>query len=224
MPHVLGKVFYKSGLKRPIPVCLTGKEKTPEEKKNRPSVYKTDPKRDRGSTVVGKPVDVAKDIEKALNSALVHLAPSATTSVKVGLDGFTSEMVRDNTEAVVKVVTEKYIPKQWRGLKSIHMKTPNSASLPVWMASELWTDEADVLDEKWEPPVKEKKSKKRKLLAGSEDAQEKPEVEQPAKKAKSSDGQRNRQKPTSDDSKLDKEIALRKEKLKAQKAQAMTVA
>ncbi|KAK3046378.1 proteasome-interacting protein cic1, partial [Teratosphaeriaceae sp. CCFEE 6253] len=74
----LGKVFYKGGSKRPIPVSLEGKRQSVDEQ----GVKRW--KLSEGGTKVtkldAKPADVAREITRAVGSALVHLAPSTTTA------------------------------------------------------------------------------------------------------------------------------------------------
>lgn len=48
---------------------------------------------------------------------------------------------------VVSGMVDKFITKKWRNLRAIHIKGPNTMALPVWLAEELWVDEADVLEE-----------------------------------------------------------------------------
>lgn len=229
LPQILGKAFYKGGEKRPIPVELAGNRKG-REKAVRDSLgqkRKREQDEPKGSSNVGTTETVAKEIERALNSALIHLSPSVTTAVKVAHAGMDSTAVSENIEAVCKGMVEKFIPQGWRNVRAIHVKGPNTMALPVWLASELWLQEEDVLDEKWKPAEGEegkkklKGSKKRLLTAGDGDFEEQEQEivakkkkrksdavaeEQPAKKAKKA--------------KKDEEVALRKETLKEQKARA----
>ncbi|CAK1361022.1 putative ribosome biogenesis protein [Cercospora beticola] len=160
LPNTLGKVFYKGGSKRPIPITLEGK---------RQNVLENGEKRKKlaegGSKVEKKdirPEDVAHEITKALGAALVHLAPSTTTAIKVGKASMTAEQVQANVEAVVAGMVEKYVPQQWRNVRAVHVKGPETAALPIWLTEELWADEHDVLDE---APSKENPGKKRKRSA-----------------------------------------------------------
>ncbi|KAM3423772.1 hypothetical protein BST61_g1176 [Cercospora zeina] len=157
LPTVLGKVFYKGGSKRPIPITLEGK---------RQNILENGEKRKKlaegGSKVEKKdvrPEDVAHEITKALGAALVHLAPSTTTAIKVGKASMSPEQVQANVEAVVAGMVEKYVPQQWRNVRAVHVKGPETAALPIWLTDELWADEHDVLDE---TPSKENPGKKRK--------------------------------------------------------------
>ncbi len=128
-------------------------------------------------------------------------------------------MVVQNVEAVVEGLV-KIIPKGMRGVRAVHVKGPTTMALPVWLAEELWEDEEDVLDAKWVPTEakdqpkmiegsKEKKTKKRKPMEAVEDA----DAQMPKKRSKQAG-----------DDDLAKEIALRKEKLKKQKAEAIVEA
>jgi len=150
LPQILGKVFYKTTTKRPVPVSLIGKENWGKRKeKPLPKVYKI-AQREKdapGPDKIGAPEDVGADIRKALNSALVHLSQSPTTAVRVARAGWQADWVVENVEAVVEGLVERFIPKGWRNVKSIHMKGPNTAALPIWLAEELWTEEDDILDE-----------------------------------------------------------------------------
>lgn len=203
LPKALGKTFYKTTAKRPIPVSLQA------------DAPRTDGKRiarakGEGAPKAKEPKAMAAEIQKALNCALVHLSPSTNTSVRVGLAGMKPEQIAENVEAVAKALIEKHVPKQWRGVRGLHIKGPESAALPIWLADELWTDETDVLEDGGEEVKRIEAQnanvgKKRKAIEAA------PAVKEDlAKKAK----------VESNDDKLDQEIAARKEKLKQQKAEA----
>jgi ribosome biogenesis protein UTP30 len=149
LPAALGSTFYKSTTKRPIPVSLTGRELYGKKTK-RTALDRTLPKKrgdvGRAAIVVGAPLDVAGDIERALATLAVHLSPCPTISVKVAYAGWPAEWISENVQAAAERVLAKYIPGGWRGLKSLHLKGPETAALPVWMAEELWATEDDVLD------------------------------------------------------------------------------
>ncbi|SMQ47330.1 unnamed protein product [Zymoseptoria tritici ST99CH_3D7] len=160
LPGVLGKVFYKGGSKRPIPVSLEGKRQSVDEAGNKRRKLA-----EGGSKVVKdeiKPADVAREITRALGSALVHLAPSTTTAVKVGTAKQSAEEVQANLEAVVDGLVEKFVPQQWSNVRAVHVKGPETTALPIWLTEELWAQEADVHEKKAE--VKEKKRKRGALV------------------------------------------------------------
>jgi ribosome biogenesis protein UTP30 len=162
LPKLLGKTFYKVTAKRPVPVSLTGKENY-HGKGRDTSEGQLKRKRDKesgGPETVGQPFDVGPEIQKALDSTLVHLAPAATTAIRVAWAGWPAEWVAENIEAVVGGITTKFVPKGWRGLKSLHIKSPNSIALPIWLASELWADDEAVLNQE-SPFTEETFNKKR---------------------------------------------------------------
>ncbi|KAK7518078.1 ribosomal protein L1p/L10e family-domain-containing protein [Phyllosticta citriasiana] len=212
LSSVLGKVFYKSTAKRPVPVHLMGNQKVQKDAEGK-KVKKS--KDDSGSSIVGDADVVAKDIQKALDSALVHLSPTTTTSIRVGHASWDPSKITENVQAVVDALTtqEKLVPKGWKNIRSIHIKGPETTALPIWLAEELWVDEADVLDERPKGVDKSERlkikgsehSKKRKT---DDDTKEAAPAEKPAKKVK---------KEKTD---LSKELALRKEALKKQKSAA----
>lgn len=207
LPKILGKTFYKSTAKRPIPVNMQAPAPRSEGKKIARA------KGVGAERAVIEPAKLAKEIQKALDSALIALAPSTQTSVRVALAGFSAEEVAANVEAVSKELVDKFVPQKWRGVRALHIKGPNTAALPIWLADELWVDEKDVLAEPTaeEAALKAEEDaaggKKRKRVASGE--------EEKAKKSKAEAS-----KPESDDKNLEKEIADRKEKLKKQKAAA----
>jgi ribosome biogenesis protein UTP30 len=187
LPQILGKVFYKTTTKRPVPVSLTGRENW-GKKETQPKVYKIT-KKEKGAPgpdTVGQPQDVAVDIRKALGAALVHLSQSPTTAVRVARSGWHTDWVVDNVEAVVEGLVERFIPKKWRNVKSIHLKGPNTAALPIWLADELWQDEEDILDVGEEAKaIETKKSSKKDAAKKKRSREEDPErVESKLRKEK----------------------------------------
>ena len=64
----------------------------------------------------------------------------------------------------MQTLVEKYVPQKWNNVRSIHIKGPNTAALPIWLAEELWEDENDILDE---APVAIERSKGKKRKRGA---------------------------------------------------------
>jgi len=173
LPKVLGKTFYGTTKYRPIPVSLAAVPERVDGKR----VAGADRASDRAKAGTAK--EIAVEIQKAVDSTLVHLSPSTNTSVKVGLATWEPEKVVANVKVVTERLIEKFVTKGWRGVRSVHIKGPETVALPIWLASELWTEEGDVLDEGGVKKVVEANtSKKRKnaALAASE------EKEEPSKK------------------------------------------
>lgn len=234
LPQILGKTFYQGGAKRPVPVNIAAPRKrdaTGKTMKLAPGEKKAPKKEGEGSSA-GSPADVAKEITKTLSSALVHLAPGVSTSIKVAKSNFTPDQAAENIDAVLKVVTEKFITKGWRNIRSINIKGPESASYPIWEASELWVDEEDVLEEK----KKLYGNKGPKALKSTKEATDAPLAIEAGKAEKteaklkrkaeqtdkpSSEKHTKKKRKAEGDDKLAAELALRKDRLKKQKAEAL---
>jgi ribosome biogenesis protein UTP30 len=143
LPDTLGKVFYKGTAKRPIPIQIaqenriegkrfkTPKQKVPNEEKH---------------ASIASPAIVAKEIEKALKSVPVSLKPGTSLSVRVGNTKLTPQQLADNVSVVARGIIERHVVKGWRNVKSIHVKSPNSAALPIWLADDMWVEDEGVAD------------------------------------------------------------------------------
>jgi ribosome biogenesis protein UTP30 len=207
LPGLLGKTFYKTTAKRPIPVFL--QSKAPKVDGKRAKRQKTE-----DGINCGTPADIAAEIEKASSAALVNLSPSTNTAIRVGNAGFSANKIAENVDAVVNALVEKWVPQKWKNVRSIYVKGPDTISLPIWLTDELWMDEKDVIadaDEK----------------AGLLKAQEKANIGRKRKSAENQDGEAKKlpsskkaKLPESDDTQLDKQIADRKARLRQQKAAA----
>ncbi|KAM0562314.1 hypothetical protein ACHAPJ_002001 [Fusarium lateritium] len=210
LPKVLGKTFYKTTQKRPVPVNLQAK--APKVDGKRQKRVKTE-----GTVNAGTPAEIAKEVQKAIDSALVSLAPTTNTSIRIGYSGWTPEQIADNVDAVVTGMVEKWVPQKWRNMKSVYIKGPETTALPIWLTDELWVDEKDVIaeDEATKALKSEKANigKKRKSLDNTE--AEETDAPAPKKKAK-----KQKQVAEGDDDKLDKQISDRKTRLRKQKATA----
>ncbi|KAJ5318953.1 Ribosomal protein L1 [Penicillium brevicompactum] len=202
--QTLGKIFYKSS-KRPIPIRIAEIEKVDgkrvKKEKKRPNVP-TD--KDIKHASFASPLIVAKEIERTLNCASVQLAPSTTAAVRVGSSKFTPEQLSENVAAVVKGLTDKFVAKGWRNIKALHIKGANTMALPIWLADELWVEDANVLEAAPETDAANF-PKKRKAVTDGKSVEEKK-----TKKTKSAE-----------DEEEAASVAARKEKLQQLKAQAL---
>lgn len=136
LPKALGKVFYKGTAKRPIPLNIAPKDSHQEKGKKVP--------KEERQAAVASPVVVAKEIEKALACVPVTLSPGYNIAVRVGLESFTPEQLSANVTAAAGAIIEKHVVSGWKNVKSIHIKSPTSVALPVWLAEELWTENTRV--------------------------------------------------------------------------------
>jgi ribosome biogenesis protein UTP30 len=122
----LGKTFYQSKAKRPVPIRLTA-----------------------GAYIDKSAKKDDKEIEAALNSTYLSMSASANTSIRVATLSMTAQQITENTSAVVAAIIPKHIEQGWRNIRSLHLKGPTTKALPIWLADELWTDDAQVLDQAW---------------------------------------------------------------------------
>lgn len=180
LPQALGNSFYK-GSKRPIPVNLIP-HKPKDQSGNVPPQSKDAP-----ASKVAPPLQFAKEIERTLSCAQVHLSPSVTTSIRVGSSRFKPEEVAENIEAAVEGMVTKFIPKGWRNIRSIHIKGPNTMALPVWLADELWQEEGDVLENEEAKKALATASQKGTKRKGREGDGEAPRKKKQVKKIEDSD-------------------------------------
>jgi ribosome biogenesis protein UTP30 len=227
LPKALGKTFYKTTTKRPVPVVLMApREKVDGKRVAAPKGKKA--KRDPTENVNARPIpEIVAEVQKAIGAAHVHLSPSTNTAVKVGYANWEPEKIAANVDTAARELVERFVPQKWHNVRNFYVKGPETAALPIYQTDELWLDESKVVAEGQQPPsalpgkgqkaIGEKPNvgKKRKSL----DADPKPAVEEavkedrPKKKVK-------KVVPESNDDKLDKEISERKAKLKKQKKAA----
>ncbi|KAI1092762.1 ribosomal protein L1 [Rostrohypoxylon terebratum] len=217
IPGVLGKTFYKSTAKRPVPVEIQARVPKVDGKR-----VKRGGGKDADVPNACSPVQLAGEIERAVGAALVNLSPSINTAVRVGNASWTAEQIAENVDVVAKTLVEKFVPGKWKNVKSLYLKGPETVALPIWLTDELWLEEKDVVPDAEVEALaiaaaeKPNIGKKRKSLEG----QAEEEAEPVAKKAKKTKGAKTDKVPESNDAKLDKEIAERKEALKKQKKAA----
>lgn len=144
LPAVLGKVFYKGTSKRPIPIVVAQSERKQEVKQEKSQQGKKAKK--ETSSALKTPLALAKEVEKAVDCVPVSLRPGTSLAVRAGLASFEPQQLVDNVSAVVNSVIEKHVVKGWRNVKSIHIKGNSSIAVPIWLADDLWTDSADVVE------------------------------------------------------------------------------
>lgn len=226
LPKVLGKTFYKSTAKRPIPIVLmASRERVDGKRVPLPKAAKKE-KRDPSEGVNARPTtEIVGEVEKALSAALVHLSPSTNTAVRVGRADWSAKQLAANVDAVASALVERFVPQKWSNVRSIYLKGPETAALPLWQTDELWADEAQVVADGAEGvkaigaagAEKPNIGKKRKSLDGGDVTDGDGEAEKPKEKSRPS---KKAKLPDANDDKLDREIAERKAKLKKQKKAA----
>ncbi|KAE8378469.1 hypothetical protein BDV26DRAFT_281006 [Aspergillus bertholletiae] len=197
------RIILRLSSKRPIPISIAKVEKKDGKR------VKKDPKQKskEEDSAFAPPAIVAKEIEKALHSAPVQLAPATTASIRIGSSKFTPEQLSENVDAVVQGLTEKFITKGWRNIKALHIKGATTMAMPIWLANELWVEEGDVAEDAAEDDAK--------ALEGTQNKKRK----QNAEDEKLLEGVKKSKKPKAADE--DEDAAARKEKLQKQKAKAL---
>ncbi|EJT70123.1 hypothetical protein GGTG_12296 [Gaeumannomyces tritici R3-111a-1] len=235
LPKCLGKTFYRSTAKRPIPVYLAPRKPKSDKSQQQQPKKKGSGKKEKGDEANARPAaEIAAEVQAATGAALVHLSPSTSTAVKVGFGGWTADQLAENAAAVARALVERHIPRKWANVRSVFLKGTTTAALPLWQTDELWLDGAkDVLPEGSEElkALEDKKNKekpnvgrKRKALeAAAEDAAaDGEEVEEVAAAEAKKPAKKKAKVPVveSNDDKLDKQIKERKDKLKKQKKAA----
>jgi len=221
--ETLGKVFYKDSAKRPIPIRIARIDKV-EGKRVKPNNKK--PSSETKSATFAPPSVIAKEIESAINSVPISLKTGTSSAVRVGRASFTPAQLSENITTVASAMIERYVARGWRNIKSIHIKSPTSAALPIWLADDLWVADTDVVKNGEEEEVQKQKEadvalkrenrKKRKAEREASHSNLDPQQEQLQQQKKQ------KQKSTTTEEIEDKVLAVaRKSKLAQQKARAL---
>lgn len=146
LPATLGKVFYKSTSKRPIPISIADQRRV-DGKRPPGDAPKKAATKNAGAVDPASPEVVAKEIEKALNAVPVTLRPGVNMALRVGLASFEPQQLADNIIAVAQGVIDRHVVKGWKNVRAIHVKSSTSLAVPIWLADELWTDSDNVADD-----------------------------------------------------------------------------
>jgi ribosome biogenesis protein UTP30 len=107
-----------------------------------------------------KSKDIAGPIKAVCHSTFFFLGYGVTSSVKVGPTDFDVEMIVANIMAALKGVAEA-VPKKWKNIQSIHLKTTNSIALPLYNSLPTVDDDEEEVEEKKESKKVEKKETKK---------------------------------------------------------------
>ncbi|KAG0232648.1 hypothetical protein BGW42_007988 [Actinomortierella wolfii] len=75
--------------------------------------------------------DLKKEIARAIGSTYMHQTSGTCTAIKIGVTSQTPAEISANIETALPHIIEK-IPKQWRNIQSIHLKTNDSIALPIF--------------------------------------------------------------------------------------------
>ncbi|KAF9583324.1 hypothetical protein BGW38_009750 [Lunasporangiospora selenospora] len=75
--------------------------------------------------------DLKKEIERAISSTYMHINQGTCSAIKIGLTSQTPGEVTENITTAISHIVEK-IPRKWKNIQSIHIKTSDSVSLPIF--------------------------------------------------------------------------------------------
>lgn len=198
--QTLGKTFYKGTTKRPIPIRIALQERA-DGKRQKAAPKKKVPGQERYAAVAS-PAVVAKEIETTLGAIPVSLKPGTNVAVRVGLASFTPNELAENIAAVVPAVIQKHVVKGWKNVKAIHIKSPTSAALPIWLADDMWVGDEILVD----GDVAEKDHQA--LKASADNRNEKKRKQESTTKQDSESGVRKKARKAHGDAKVDEERSL----------------
>eukprot|EP00940_MAST-03C_sp_MAST-3C-sp2_P000143 g143.t1 len=78
-------------------------------------------------------IDLGVPVRRALESTYLYLGWGSCSTVRVGLTAMTSDQIVENIVTAMEGITGR-VPKKWRGIRSLHIKTGNSVALPIYSA------------------------------------------------------------------------------------------
>ncbi|KAK9249105.1 ribosomal protein L1p/L10e family-domain-containing protein [Lipomyces tetrasporus] len=147
MPELLGKPFI-STKKMPIPIHILNPAaaaametaakvaQASASKKRKVNISPEDELARERAAVSAKRVNA--EITRTLNSAMVFVPAANSTSVKIGFSTFSVDDLAENVAAIVDGMVSKNIVKGgWDGIRSLHLKTKDSISLPIYLTEKL---------------------------------------------------------------------------------------
>ena len=129
-----------------------------------------------------------------------------------------------NVEAVVASLAGTLVG--WKNVRAVHVKGPNTMALPIWLAEELWVDEAMVLENEEAAEAKaeaaQKGKRKRELTEAKEDGDANGEGRKRKAYGESGPADEPKQKKVQKlkDEDLSQDMKERREKLRQQKREA----
>ncbi|KAK9239322.1 ribosomal protein L1/ribosomal biogenesis protein [Lipomyces kononenkoae] len=147
MPELLGKTFI-SVKKMPVPISILNSagasaldtaSKVAKARAGSKRYSKISPEEElalENAAVSSKRVNA--EITRTLNSAMVFVPAGTTTTVKVGFSTFAVDDLAENIQALIDGIISKNIVKGgWDGIRSLHLKTRDSISLPIYLTEKL---------------------------------------------------------------------------------------
>ncbi|KAJ7416052.1 Ribosomal L1 domain-containing protein 1 [Willisornis vidua] len=104
-----------------------------------------------------KAKDLAKELEKHIQGTTLPVNNKGCCyTTRIGHTGMKVDEILENIIAAAQVIAKK-LPKNWKNVKILHLKTLKSVALPIFTANVSNLDELDT-----EPPLKKQEVKKAK--------------------------------------------------------------
>jgi len=97
-------------------------------------------------------MDLSSEIRQTLSSTKLRLGHGSCSAIKVGHSGQSEEEVIENIESAMQYIA-MIIPRGWQNIQSLHLKTSESVSLPLYNS----LPDIEKTIETEEPPKKKKK-------------------------------------------------------------------
>uniref|UniRef100_A0A663N5A2 Ribosomal L1 domain-containing protein 1 n=1 Tax=Athene cunicularia TaxID=194338 RepID=A0A663N5A2_ATHCN len=109
--------------------------------------------------------NLAKEIQKYIQGTTLPVTNKGCCyTARIGHTGMKAEEIVDNTMAAAEVIAKK-LPKNWKNVKILHLKTLKSVALPIFTANISNLDELDRQPSLKKKEVKKGKNKKPKKTA-----------------------------------------------------------
>lgn len=216
----LGKIFYKDSARRPIPIRIAKIDKIDGKRVNSSKPKNKKSPEEVHSGKIASPSIIAKEIQLALNAVPISLKPGTSAAVRVGRASFTPQQLCDNIATVASAMIDRYVARGWRNVKAMHIKSPTSAAIPIWLADDLWTADEDVIKD--EDAIEQSKQREEEKNAKKAD-KKKRKAEDDGSKL-SLDQQQHKKPKMDDEAEARLLNVARRAKLAEQKARALEAA
>ncbi|XP_009871096.1 PREDICTED: ribosomal L1 domain-containing protein 1, partial [Apaloderma vittatum] len=107
-----------------------------------------------------KAKNLAKELQKHIQGTTLPVTNKGCCyTARIGHTGMKADEILDNIIAAAKVIAKK-LPKNWKNVKILHLKTLKSVALPIYTANISNLDELDRLPSLKKKDVKKGKNKK----------------------------------------------------------------
>jgi ribosome biogenesis protein UTP30 len=166
MPKALGKDFY-TRKKHPIPVkvMVKGKEVKVAGKKSKG-------KKDPVDAVASRRIHAA--LSQARDSTYFYLGWGPCSAIRIAKSSMNEDEVVANIMCGMEAIVEN-VPKKWKGIQALHIKTAESVALPIWNSLPTATLKVAADQAKEGPKKTRNKVEKRKREPKGEEGEEEAE-------------------------------------------------